>query len=263
MSRNLEQSANSMTASLPWLGAELSPVTEPVQGWFSRVASGEPNRELQVRVEERQKERTRIARELHDTLFQGFLGVSMLLQSAMEKMPADSPSMPSLNRVLLLMRRVMEEGRDALRGLHTSSGPSKSLEEALAEVGDEFVKRGAQLRVSVVGRAKPLHAEIQHQIYLIAREALVNAFRHSGASLVEVEIVYLPGKMRLMVRDNGSGINHEVLQFGRDSHWGLQGMHERARNIEGQLRIWSRLGAGTEVEICVPACGGTNGHQPA
>jgi signal transduction histidine kinase len=95
---------------------------------------------------------------------------------------------------------------------------------------------------------------IQEQIYLIGREALVNALRHSQATIIEAAIEYLPGKLRVVVRDNGSGIDPQVLRSGRDSYWGLLGVRERARSIGAQLRIRSRRGAGTEVEISVP-CG--------
>jgi signal transduction histidine kinase len=103
-----------------------------------------------------------------------------------------------------------------------------------------------------MGRPKALKPAIQEQIYLIGREALVNAFRHSAATSIEAEVEYLPNRLRVVVRDNGSGIDPQVLRSGRDSHWGLLGMRERARSIGAQLRILSRRGAGTEVEISVP-----------
>lgn len=263
MSNDFEQSANPPLAqSITWAGVVPQSVTGTLQRWFSRLAS-RPGHELQVRLEERRKERARIARDLHDTLFQGFLGVSMILHSAVEKLPSDSPSKPSLNRALLLMRRVMDEGRDALLGLQSpQSETSPSLEQSLADLGDEYSSTGVRFRLSVAGRPKPLDPAMQQHIYLIAREALVNAFRHSEATDVEVEIEYLPGRFRLIVRDNGLGIDEEVLQFGRHAHWGLQGMRERAQSIGAEFRIWSGCGAGTEVAISLPAKIAANGHAP-
>lgn len=253
MNYDLEQPPETLAAGVNWREPGLPLVAARVQGWFQGLTREQSNRELQLRLEERRKERARIARDLHDTLFQGFLGVSMVLHTAVEKMPADSPSKPSLSRALILMRRVLDEGRDALWGLGSCGMESASLEKALAELGDGFNANGAQFRVSVMGRARTLLPGLQEQVYLIAREALVNAMRHSNAASIEVEIEYLPRKLRLIVRDNGSGIDRQVLRLGRESHWGLPGMRERAQKIGGQLRIWSRRGAGTEVELSVPA----------
>jgi signal transduction histidine kinase len=210
--------------------------------------------ELHVRMEERRKERARIARDLHDTLFQGFLGASMVLDAAVAGLPSDSPSKLSLNRALLHMRRVIDEGRSALLGLRSPGLESSSLECALADLGNQFMDNGACFKISVLGHPKPLQPGVQEEVLLIAREALLNACRHSQATRIEAEIEYLPARLRLAVRDNGSGIDPQVVRFGRESHWGLQGMRERARNIGGRLRIWSKRGAGTEVEVSVPGC---------
>ena len=262
MSHDFEQSVNPPLAqSITWAGGVPQSVAGTLYGWFSRFASRHLSNERQVRLEERRNERARIARDLHDTLFQGFLGVSMVLHSAVEKMPPDSPSTPSLNRALLLMRRVLDEGRDTLLGLQSpQSESSPSLEQALANLGDEYSSTGVRFRISVVGRPKPLNPAIQQHIYLIAREALVNAFRHSEATDIEAEIEYLPGRFRLIVRDNGLGIDNEVLQFGRHAHWGLQGMRERSQSIGAEFRIWSGSGAGTEVAISLPAKIAANGY---
>ena len=228
-------------------------------GWFHRPVGRSSNRELNLRLEERQKERARIARDLHDTLFQGFLGASMVLHRAVEEMPADSPGKPALNRALLLIRRVIDEGRDALDGLRSSPGPARGLEQALADLVDEISAKGARFRILVIGRPRALHPAIQKEIDLIVREALVNALRHSGATNIEADVEYLPGALRVVVRDNGLGMDQEALRAGRTSHWGLLGMRERARNVGARLRIWSRRGAGTEVEITVPSRIAVNG----
>jgi signal transduction histidine kinase len=104
-----------------------------------------------------------------------------------------------------------------------------------------------------MGQPKALKPAIQEQIYLIVREAVLNALRHSEATSIEADVEYQRRQLRVVVRDNGRGIDPQMLRLEGDSHWGLLGMHERAKCIGGQLRIWSKRGAGTEVEISVPA----------
>jgi len=253
MNHNSERSSNAMATSAAWMRDAVSLTTGRTQGLFHRPNYQQLNRELSLRWEERRSERARIARELHDTLFQGFLSASLVLHSAVEEMPADSPSRPSLNRALHLMRRVIDEGRHALKGLRSSGIASTSLEQALANVRDEFTPGGTQFRILVMGQPKALKPAIQEQIYLIVREALLNAHRHSEATSIEVEVEYERRRLRVVVRDNGRGMDPQMLHLKPDSHWGLLGMHERAKCIGAQLRIWSKRGAGTEVEISVPA----------
>jgi signal transduction histidine kinase len=249
MNDHLEQSLNVLGGSAA-LTAEVFPrANGRTQGWFRRPNRQELSRERILRQVERRRERARIARELHDTLFQGFLGATLVLHDAVERMPADSPSKPSLSRALRLMHRVMDEGRVALQGLRASRLAPGGLEQALSNLRDEFAPGDAGFRVFVMGRPKTLESTIQKQIFLIAREALANAFQHSEATSIEVDVEYLPSKVRVVVRDNGRGIDPQVLRSGRESHWGLLGMRERARGIGAQLRIWSKPGVGTEVEL--------------
>jgi signal transduction histidine kinase len=210
-------------------------------------------REHEVRSEERRRERARIARELHDTLFQGFLGASLLLHTAVEQTPSDAPSRLSLTRALQVIQRVIDEGRVTLQGLRSPAAPCLGLEEALCSLRKELsFDPSTHFRVFVMGRAISLNPELHEQIYFIAREAVANALRHSGAKNIEVEIEYVSRRLRLTVRDDGCGMDQHVVQTGRNSHWGLLGMRERAEGIGAQFRIWSRPGAGTEVEVTAP-----------
>jgi signal transduction histidine kinase len=227
-------------------------MADRLQRWFRRPDQEQLTRELNLRLEERGRERARIARELHDTVFQGFLGAMLQLHDAVDQVPADSPTKPPLNRALRLIQRVLEEGRVALQGLRTSEIASMSLEQALCGIQDEFISTGVRFQILVNGEPKALKPAVQEQISLIGREALVNALRHSKATSIEAEVEYLPRRLRVVVRDNGCGIDPRVLRFGRDAHWGLVGMRERAESIGAQLRIWSRPGAGTEVEVSIP-----------
>jgi signal transduction histidine kinase/ligand-binding sensor domain-containing protein len=211
-------------------------------------------KQLNVRFEERLGERTRIAQELHDTLLQGLLSASMQLHVAVDRLPPESPSKPSLNRVLQLMRQVIEEGRNAVRGLRSSQSGSMSLENAFAQVQQELaIEDDVGFRVIVDGQPKPLHPVLRDEVYRIGREALVNAFRHSQAKSIQIELEYAASRLRVLVRDNGRGIDPQTLQSGRDGHWGLPGMRERADRIGAKLHVWSRPSGGTEVELLVPS----------
>jgi signal transduction histidine kinase len=198
----------------------------------------------------------RIARELHDTLLQGFLTASMQLCVVDDWLPADSPAKPILRRALDLIRKGLDEGRGALLGLRPPALPDGSLEKALGDMRDDFAPGGpSRLRIVIVGETRSLVPAVQEEVYWIAREALLNALRHSTGTRVEAEIEYLPSKLRVVVRDNGTGIDPEALRTGRNSHWGLTGMQERAASIGAKVRVWSKQGEGTEVEISLPIHG--------
>jgi len=210
-------------------------------------------RQMNMRFEERLAERTRIAQELHDTLLQGFLSASMQLHVADDHIDANSPAKPFVGRVLELMANVIDEGRNAVRGLRPASQESLDLELAFSRIQQEIdTPPGIDFRVLVEGKPRALKPMIHEDVYRIGREALVNAFRHSAASNFEVEIEYAPVHLRLLVRDNGIGIDPEVVRAGRDGHWGLSGMRERAERIGARLRVLSADATGTEVELSVP-----------
>jgi signal transduction histidine kinase/streptogramin lyase len=211
-------------------------------------------RQMSVRFEERLAERTRIAQELHDTLLQGFLSVSMQLHVAVDMVPASSPAKRLLGRILQLMGQVIGEGREALKGLRTPQTSSLNLEQAFSEIKQEMaIPDEIDFRVIVDGRPKPLHPVLRDEIYRIGREALVNSFRHSHAKTIEVELEYGVRLLRILVRDNGCGIDPQVLQTGREGHWGLPGMRERAERIGARLHVWSSATAGTEVILSIPS----------
>ena len=209
---------------------------------------------MNERFEERLAERTRIAQELHDTLLPGFLSASMQRHVAVEQLPEDSPARPRLGHVQRLMAQVIEEGRNAVRGLRSHGGDSPDLEQAFSRIREELAPRAQEVNFRVVaeGRPRPLHPVIRDEVYRIGREALVNAFRHAEAAGVEVEVEYASKHLRVLVRDDGRGIDSEVLRSGRDGHWGLSGMRERAERIGARLKVRSRAASGTEVELNVP-----------
>jgi signal transduction histidine kinase len=151
------------------------------------------------------------------------------------------------------MEQGIDEGRSAIQGLRSSDLRTLDLVLALSGVQQELsVEPDVDFRVSVAGRQQPLLPDIRQEIYRIGREALVNAFCHSGANRVEVELEYANTDLCMRVRDNGCGIDPQVLGAGRTGHWGLTGMQERAMRIGGLLKISSSATAGTEVQLSVP-----------
>src|SRR5271163_2106893 len=128
-----------------------------------------------------------------------------------------------------------------------------TIEQELSGFLEEFSPCGVRCEIRVTGRPRELRPAVQEQINLIGREALVNALLHSTATRIEADIEYSPRRVRVLVRDNGCGIDQYVVQTRRESHWGLLGMRERAESIGAKLTIWSRPGAGTEVEVSVPS----------
>lgn len=220
---------------------------------FFRLRLLRLTRQMNMRFEERLAERTRIAQELHDTLLQGVLSASMQLHVADGHLATDSPAKPFVGRVLELMGGVIEEGRNAVRGLRSPKLGSPELEQAFTQIRQEFpVQSQIEFRVIVEGVPRPLRPVIRDEVYLIGHEALSNAFRHSHASNIEVELEYAASQLRVFIRDDGGGIDPQVLRAGRDGHWGLSGMKERTERIGGKLRVLSRAVAGTEVELSVP-----------
>jgi ligand-binding sensor domain-containing protein/signal transduction histidine kinase len=220
---------------------------------FYRIRLRQLTRQLNVRFEERLAERTRIAQELHDTFLQGLLSASMQLSVANDQLVTDSPAKSLIGRVLELMARVAEDGRNAVRGLRITKEDTQDLDQAFSRIPQELaVKDAADFRVIVAGGSRPLHPMIHDEIYRIGREAVANAFRHAAAKNIEVELEYGLHELRVLVRDDGRGIDPEVLHSGRDGHWGLSGMRERAEGIGAKLRVLSRIDHGTEIDLRVP-----------
>jgi signal transduction histidine kinase len=218
--------------------------------------TGESRKQEEERVRQenvRLEERTRIAQELHDTLLQNFLSASMQLGATVKGVPSDSPVKVRLDRILQLMEQGIEDGRKALQGLRLSDTVPLDLVQAFSSIQRELaVPSDVEFRITVIGKERPLHLCIQHEIYRIGREALINSFRHSRATRVEVDLEYGDSELRMRVRDNGCGLDSRVLETGREGHWGLAGMRERAAKIGGPLKI-ANSATGTEIELSLPS----------
>ena len=241
-----------------WFLFRYNPLVEQglVRRWYASATEIESRKQEEDRVRRenvRLEERTRLAQELHDTLLQTFLSASMQLSVAKDDLGADSPVKPRLDRILQIMKRGIEEGRNTIQDLRSSDSSTLDLVLALSAVQHELaVTSDVDFRVVVAGRQQPLRPSVRHEIYRIGREALVNSFCHSRAKRVEFELEYADSDLRMRVRDNGCGIDAQVLGAGRDGHWGLAGMRERATRIGGELKISSSPTTGTEIQLSIP-----------
>jgi signal transduction histidine kinase len=209
---------------------------------------------IQERLAARLEERERIARELHDTLLQGFHGLMLRFQAVLKNIPSNEPAHQMLERALVRGDEVLLESREHVQGIRGEGNAGKGLPEKIERCGEELADIDkAQFRLTILGTPREINPAVCDDMYQIGREALVNAFRHAHAANIEADITFDRSSVRLTVRDDGAGIDQAILNGGRAGHWGLSGMRERARRIGGQIRIWSLLGAGTEVELIVSA----------
>jgi signal transduction histidine kinase len=215
---------------------------------------------IELRVEERVNERTRIARELHDTLLQSFHGLLLRFQTASELFPTrPAKAKQTLDSAIEQAAQAITEGRDAVQGLRSSTVVTNDLTLAINTLGEELAggetnPNAAEFHVGVEGTPRDLHPILRDEVYRIAGEALRNAFKHAQAHQIEVEIRYDERQFRLRVRDDGKGIDSKLLNDDeRPGHYGMRGMRERAKLLGGKLTVWSEVETGTEVELSIPA----------
>lgn len=204
-------------------------------------------------LHERVDERERIARELHDTLLQGFQGLILHFHSIAERMSSERPERAAMRTALDRAEAVLVEGRDRVRNLRSATDHS-DIVEAFVATGKALAQESAtKFRITVEGKLRTLHAVVRDEVCKIGEEAIFNAFQHARATKIEVGIVYGRRALSLRVYDDGIGIEPAVLAEGREGHFGLLGMRERAAKINAEVKLETRAGAGTEVELVVPA----------
>ena len=218
------------------------------------------SRQFLIRLEERVSERTRIARELHDSLLQGFQGLMFRLQAVRQLLPErPGDAAKSLDSALDVGDQAIGEGRDAVENLRSSTFKEGDLTTALGALGTELdvgkePQATPQYRVVVEGEPRALSADVRDEIYRIAREAVRNAYQHAHARHIETEVTFGETDLTIRVRDDGSGVDSAILARGqRAGHWGLPAMRERSERIGGRLKVWSERHAGTEIELCISA----------
>ena len=217
-------------------------------------------REFNAHLDGRVDERLRVARDLHDTLLQTFQAALFEFQTARNLFSKGrQEAVQTLDNAMTTAKKAIVEGREAIQDLRREA-PQSDLEHLLRTAGQEIASSQILndnhpiFRVTVEGRQQALSAVLQDELYKIGRELLRNAFRHASASRIEAEIRYSDRLFRLRIRDDGKGMDKKVLQEGTlPDHWGLPGIRERAKGIGGRLTFWTEAGAGTEVELAVPA----------
>jgi signal transduction histidine kinase/ligand-binding sensor domain-containing protein len=210
------------------------------------------SRAIGARFDERLAERTRMARDLHDTFLQTIQGSKLVADDALESSTDPIRMRRAVEQLSVWLARAMQEGRAALNSLRTATTQTNDLGEALRRVTEDRLIPGSMaVAFSVVGDAREMHPIVRDEIYRIGYEAIRNACMHSGANRLEVELIYT-NDLALRVHDNGTGIDPAIADRGKDGHFGLQGMRERAARIGGKLTLVSSSSSGTEIKLVVP-----------
>jgi signal transduction histidine kinase len=244
-----------LLALIFFMGAALTLLTG-----IYRLRLRQVEEQFNVRLEERVNERTRIARELHDTLLQSFHGLMFQFQAARNMLPGKPDhAMQALDEAISGTEQAIGESRDAIHDIRQPAMAQGDLEQLLKSAGQELAavpdenRARPKFQLLVEGEPRSLSPAVQPEVYAIARELIRNAFNHAEAQQIEVDLRYDENRLRLRVRDNGKGIDPQALEeSGRSGHWGLPGVRERAQRIGARLDFWSERGAGTEIELTVP-----------
>jgi signal transduction histidine kinase len=207
-----------------------------------------------IRMAERLGERNRIARELHDTLLQGFQGLMLMFQVVMDTLPPGTPGRRMMEQAMDRGDQALIEGRQSVQDLREDATAGGDLSGALGHCGEVLTQdHHIEFSLCVIGTPRPFDPALCREAYDIGREAMTNAFRHAHAAKIETEIAYDNTGVRLRIRDNGQGIDQTIVDSGRPGHWGLRGMRERAKAMGAELNIRSYPGAGTEIDLSIPA----------
>ena len=216
---------------------------------------------IKAGFQERIDERTRIARELHDTLLQSFQGAAFQFQAARKLLLRNADNaMQVVDEAIQAAEEGIAEGRAAIHDLRPEAAAQRDLPELLKATGRELADthqwdgNTPAFGVVVEGGQRELSLMSQNEVYRISREVIRNAFAHAAAGHIEVEIRYDQDQLRVRIRDDGKGIDPKILEAGGTSgHFGIPGMRERAQRIGSRLDFWSEMGAGTELQLTIPA----------
>jgi signal transduction histidine kinase len=231
--------------------------TFPGQRYASRAASAplrmrQLARTLNARFDERLAERTRVARDIHDTLLQTVQGTKMVADDALNR-PDDAPRMRrAMEQVSTWLGQASKEGRATVNLLRAPTTDHNDLADAFRRAMEDCGRQGSlQASLSIAGGARELHPVVRDEIYRIGYEAIRNACMHSRGSRLEVEVRYARD-LTLRIVDDGLGIEPAIADGGKDGHFGLQGMRERAARIGAKLTVLSSPGSGTDIVVVVP-----------
>ena len=214
-------------------------------------------RHLEMTLDARVAERTRIARDLHDTLLQDFQGVLLLFDRSVRLLPErPEEARQRLETALQQAVQATTDARTAVQGLRLVD-EEDDLVRSLTTIRDEFAADGTNrtpIDIVVDGTPRPLKPIVRADVYRIADEGVRNAYRHAGARQITMEIGFDARQFRLRVRDDGQGFDEQVIRSKAPAgHFGLQGMRERAELVGGRLDVWSKTGSGTQIQLTIPA----------
>jgi signal transduction histidine kinase/ligand-binding sensor domain-containing protein len=207
---------------------------------------------MKARFDERLAERTRIARDMHDTFLQTIQGSKLVADDALG--PAtDLPRMrQAMEKLSAWLGRATEEGRAALNSLRTSTAQVNDLEDALRRALEECrIHSSMEVSLQVSGQIQEMHPIVRDEVYRIGYEAIRNACAHSRAMQLRVELAYAQD-LTLRICDNGAGIDPDIVHRGKPGHFGLQSMRERAARIVGKFSVESSANSGTAITLTVP-----------
>ena len=219
---------------------------------FYRIRVRQIARAINARFDERLAERTRLARDLHDTFLQTIQGSKLVADDALDPSTDPARMRHAMETLSGWLEQAMREGRAALNSLRESATQRNDLAEAFRRAtADEITPGSTASAFSVVGESREMHPLVRDEVYRIGYEAIRNAYKHSQATQLEVELRYARD-LTVCVRDNGIGIEPAVVRQGKEGHFGLSGMRERAARIGGELTLVSSPGSGTELVIVVP-----------
>jgi signal transduction histidine kinase len=228
-------------------------VPHEIEVWDENPEQRYSRQQLQrILFDERLAERTRMARDLHDTLLQTIQGSKLVADDALDSSTDLIRMRRAIEQLSVCLAQALQEGRSALNSLRTTTTQTNDLAEGLRRVTEDgLIPSSMAVTFSVVGDAREMHPIVRDEIYRIGYEAIRNACTHSGASQLEVELRYA-NDLALRVSDNGIGIDPITADRGKDGHFGLQGMRERASRIGGKLTLGSSSSSGAEISLIVP-----------
>jgi signal transduction histidine kinase len=200
-------------------------------------------------------ERTRMAREIHDTLLQGFTGITLQLQAIVHEVTrAPERAKEDVERILTLADKALADARQAVWDMRTPALQATGLAEALEDITRRAANRAAPtVRFRLTGTPRPLEPAAEMALSRIGQEAVANALKHAAARTIDVELAYERRATRLVVRDDGRGFDPAGTRAARGGHWGLVGMRERAEQVGARLTVSSASGRGTELVAVVPS----------
>jgi signal transduction histidine kinase/ligand-binding sensor domain-containing protein len=214
--------------------------------------------QFNMTLEARVSERTRIARDLHDTLLQSFQGLLLRFQLVSQLFTVQPlEAKQTLDSAIDQASNAIGEARDAVQGLRSVAFDTSDLVEAITALAEELTSdtstpESPAIDVEVEGARRDLNANVRDEAYRIAGEALRNAFSHANAKRITVEIRFDQRHFQLRVSDDGKGIDEQAMRSQPTKHFGLHGMRERAELFGGKLEVWSKRGSGTQLDLSIP-----------